>query len=132
MAKRIKLMAEYRAFPLWWNDEGKVKRNIQPHELTLSLETVSLLQKWQQRYESQMNWANPGESNFFAPTEVDIFEDEGVKLWLLLRQQLSPMYEVVYFSEKLQKTMTTPPELIRYSSKFRYDEKADVIIPLAA
>lgn len=127
MAKQIKLMAEYCAFPLWWDDEGKAKINIQPHELSLSLETVLLLQKWQQMYESQMNWANPKESKFFTPTEIDAFEEEGVKLWLLLRQQLSPRYKFVYFSEKLQKTITTPPELVRYNSKFKYDEKTGVV-----
>jgi len=132
MAKQIKLMAEYRAFPLWWNDDGKVKRNIQPHELALSLEMVSLLQKWQQIYESQMNWANPKESRFFTPPEVEAFEEEGVKLWLLLRQQLSPMYEVVYFSEKLQQTIIMPPESARYKGKFKSDEKAEAVKRLAA
>ncbi|MBR8826649.1 MAG: hypothetical protein DSM107014_01870 [Gomphosphaeria aponina SAG 52.96 = DSM 107014] len=44
MARKIKLMADYRCYPLWWEDTDKVG-NIEPKTLSLKEETITRLEK---------------------------------------------------------------------------------------
>ena len=110
MTKRIKLMAEYSAFPLWIV-EPTSPGPIDPKKLPLQQETLAQLTAWSEKYQSQLNLEDPANSNFLQGRELLEFEEEGVRLWLRLREELSPEYEVEYFSESLDKILKDPNEL---------------------
>jgi hypothetical protein len=40
------------------------------------------------------------------------YEQQGISLWLQLQKELSPDYEVLYFSQKLRKVISHPSELM--------------------
>jgi hypothetical protein len=40
------------------------------------------------------------------------YEQQGISLWLQLHKELSPDYEVLYFSQKLRKVISHPSELM--------------------
>jgi len=43
---------------------------------------------------------------------VSTYEQQGISLWLQLQKELSPDYEVLYFSQKLRKVISHPSELM--------------------
>ncbi|MBH8552854.1 hypothetical protein I8751_10835 [Nostocaceae cyanobacterium CENA357] len=110
MAVKIKLMADYECDPLWWEDAGKVG-NIDPARLPLSQETISRLRKWASAYNATLNWQDPGNSPDLSEEAEAAFEEEGISLWKQLQTELTPNYQVVYFSELLGKVLTHPSEL---------------------
>jgi len=55
--------------------------------------------------------ADPLSSNFFTESELAAFDREGVELWLQLREELSPEYELWYFSQQLHHPVKHPKEL---------------------
>jgi hypothetical protein len=103
-------MAEYSAYPLW-SLEPTSPGPIDPAKLPLQQETLSRLLSWSEKYQAQLNLADPASSNFLQGEERLAFEEEGIRLWLQLRKELSPMYEVEYFSESLGKLLKDPSEL---------------------
>lgn len=105
MGKKIKLMADYQCWPLWDMDEPD---NIDPRELPLSDKTIEGLLKWEQSFDAILNWDDPVASGFKSEEAAVAFEQEGIRLWLQLRQELAPDYEVHYFSDKLHKLLTDP------------------------
>ena len=111
MAIKIKLMADYGCDPLWWADADKVG-NINPEKLPLCQETIRRLYKWAEVYNATLNWSDPTDSTGLSSPEADrAFEEEGINLWKQLQKELMPNYEVVYFSERLRKVVTSPSEL---------------------
>ncbi|MGK7875873.1 MAG: hypothetical protein AB4426_22015 [Xenococcaceae cyanobacterium] len=110
MAHKIKLMADYRCHPLWWEDPDKVG-NIDPNTLPLSQETLSRLEKWADAYDATLNWDDPTSSGFSSHEESEAFEQEGINLWRQLRKELAPEYEVFYFSDRLNQHFSHPSEL---------------------
>lgn len=110
MTKRIKLMAEYDSDPLWWEGPEQVGP-IEPATLPLSVETISRLLRWQEDYNARINWDDPASSRKFSPDELEVFEREGIEIWTRLREDLSPNYEVVYFSERLRRVVDRPEQL---------------------
>jgi len=111
MAIKIKLMADYACDPLWWSGDGRVG-NIDPGTLPLSQETISRLEKWADANDATLNRDDPANSPGFPSKEAeDSFEAEGISLWKQLRQELSPHYEVFYFSDRLSQLLTHPSEL---------------------
>jgi hypothetical protein len=107
MAQKIRLMAEYGPNALWWEDSEKVGP-IDPSTLPLSQGTFIQLESWSQKYDSRLNRSDPASSRDFTPEELSEFEKEGINLWRKLQEELSPDYEVVYFSERLHKLLTDP------------------------
>jgi len=100
--RRVKLMADYRAFPLWavpddapgpaddlWCGE------LAPDALPLSASLVADLRGWADRHDRLLA---PG---FAWPSEhaKAAFADEGRRLLARVRNELGPAYDVVYFDE---------------------------------
>jgi hypothetical protein len=111
MPETIKLMPDYGCYPLWWKVPGKVG-NIDPATLPLSQETIKRLDAWANVYDATLNMADPANSVGFSSRETkEDFEQEGVSLWLQLREELAPDYEVVYFDKHRSKLLTHKSEL---------------------
>ncbi|GCL37511.1 MULTISPECIES: hypothetical protein [Sphaerospermopsis] len=110
MAEKIKLMADYGCYPLWWVSSDKVG-DIDPETMLLSEETISRLAKWADIYDAKLNWEDPGSSGFSDVKAAAAFEQEGISLWKQLQKELAPNYEVLYFSEQLRRVVTDINEL---------------------
>jgi hypothetical protein len=116
MAKKIRLMPDYGCDPLWW-EEGDEVGDIDPETLPLGKDTIERLHKWAKVYDATLNWDDPTDSAGFETEKAEAaFEEEGISLWKQLQQELSPNYEVIYFSEKLHKLINHPSELSNYRS----------------
>lgn len=100
MMQKIKLMADYQCFPLWWQETDKVG-DIDPATLPLSQETIERLKKWAAIYDRTLNLEDPILSGFASEEETQMFDLEGISLWHQLRKELAPDYEVSYFSDRL-------------------------------
>ncbi len=112
MTKHITLMADYGGKMLWRRDPETVGP-IDPERLALTSETVARLRQWAEVYDASLNWDDPASTPPWNAEKLDEFENEGVSLWLRLRQELSPEYEVKYFSERLRVELLDPSELKR-------------------
>ncbi|MFM2061582.1 MAG: hypothetical protein RLZZ507_1252 [Cyanobacteriota bacterium] len=110
MTIKIKLMADYGCYPLWWASFDKAG-DIDPETMPLSEEIISRLEKWADIYDAKLNWEDPSSSGFFTLEAEAAFEQEGISLWKQLQTELAPNYEVVYFSEQLRKVVTDINEL---------------------
>ncbi|MEA5531122.1 hypothetical protein VB638_16375 [Dolichospermum sp. UHCC 0684] len=110
MAEKIKLMADYGCYPLWWASSGKAG-DIDPETMPLSEGTISRLEKWADIYDAKLNWEDPNSSGFPTLEAKAAFEQEGISLWKQLQQELAPNYEVIYFSEQLNQVVTNTNEL---------------------
>ena len=108
MTQKIELMADYGCYPLWWkNGDG----DIDPTALPLKPETVHRLEKWADIYDGILNRDDPAASDFESEAALIAFDGEGIALWHQLREELSPNYEVGYFSERLRQHLNHPREL---------------------
>ena len=110
MKKQIELMADYGCFPLWWAD-GKNAGDIDPTKLPLSQKTIDRLEKWADIYDDKLNWDDPMSSSFLTLADQEDFEREGMSLWYQLRKELTPEYEVFYYSQRLGKHLSDPIQL---------------------
>ncbi|MCC5599305.1 hypothetical protein LC653_21570 [Nostoc sp. CHAB 5784] len=107
--EKIKLMADYGCYPLWW--VSPEIGNINPETLPLIQETIKRLDKWEEIYNATLNWQDPTNSPDLSAEVEAAFEEEGISLWKQLQTELAPNYQVVYFSELLGKVLTHPSEL---------------------
>lgn len=101
--KTIKLMPEYHSWPLWaddWEPDNIEPYNIDPSTLPLTAQLVERLDVWADIFTSKLNQEDPAESGFSSDEEFRPFEEEGLRLWLELRAQLHPAYQVKYHSLK--------------------------------
>lgn len=105
MKKKIKLMAEYQSYPLWQIEDHNTD-NIAPASLPLSEETILRLECWADTYDSTLNFKDPISSGFSNEQQKQKFEQEGINLWRRLQEELSPDYEVVYYSDALGKLLS--------------------------
>ncbi|MBM0740970.1 hypothetical protein JOY44_04945 [Phormidium sp. CLA17] len=96
MVKRIKLMADYTCYPIWGIDEIA---NISPENLPLTVETIRRLDAWAKLFDGSLNWDDPGGKSLWSEQDAQFFGQEGVSLWHQLCRELSPDYEVYYFSD---------------------------------
>jgi hypothetical protein len=103
-------MADFSAHPLWDQEPSSVGP-IDPASLPLKPETILMLQKWSDKYNNQLNIRDFKNSNWFTPEERLEFDNEGVGLWLRVREELYPEYKVEYFSEVMQRHLKDPGEL---------------------
>ncbi|PSF35676.1 hypothetical protein C7H19_15675 [Aphanothece hegewaldii CCALA 016] len=108
MLKKIKLMPDYQCFPLWDMEEPD---NIDPKDLPLKKALIDDLYKWAESFDAVLNWTDPTLSGFKNEQDAEAFETEGIRLWLLLREQLKPNYAVYYKSYKLHKLISDPSQL---------------------
>lgn len=110
MPKKIKLMLDYGCSPLWWYESEKVG-NIDLSKLPLSQETIKQLEDLAQENDQSLNWADPANTEEASTAEIEYFERKLIYLWQQLQKELSPTYQVVYFSEKLRRVVNEPREL---------------------
>ena len=102
MLQRIKLMPDYSCYPLWDRDDGG---DIEPWELPLSETTIERLLNWQKIYDGIIDWDDPASAGFASSQEEIAFEREGISLWKQLQKELGDEYEIVYFSQLLQRVI---------------------------
>ncbi|MEZ2301447.1 MAG: hypothetical protein ACBR15_11550 [Microcoleus sp.] len=102
MLQRIKLMPDYSCYPLWDRDDGG---DIEPWELPLSEATIERLLNWQKIYDGIIDWDDPASAGFASAQEEIAFEREGISLWKQLQKELGDEYEIVYFSQLLQRVI---------------------------
>jgi hypothetical protein len=110
--QRIKLMTDYGAFPLWGMDRENVG-SINPGALPLSDDTIADLMRWQAKWDAVYNAEDPAESGFVSKQEAAAFEQEGIRLWMQVRHELEPNYDVAYHSIYHHRTLDHPDELTR-------------------
>lgn len=97
MDMTLKLMADYRCFPLWEVlDDGT--RNVNPNDLALSGDLNAALHNWAAAYDRTLNQDYPPDSGFATPKDEATFEEEGRRLWKELQSQLGLKYRVTYYS----------------------------------
>lgn len=112
-------MADYYSSGVWWrNGPDEESGCFDAKRLPLSHVTLEGLQKWQEAYDSQLNSQNFEESQFFSEQELKIFDQQGIALWKQVRQELSPEYEIWYFSQYWQQTFTDPSQVPRENGLF--------------
>lgn len=107
MPQQIKLMADYHCWPLWWagdHDPG----NIDPATLPLAPDTIGRLEAWSDTFDANLNLDDPASSGFASETAAVAFEQEGLELWRQLQQELTPQYEVTYYSLRQRRLLTSP------------------------
>lgn len=92
--QRLKLMADYQCFPLWWLG-GRPIGMIEPDVLPLSEELKRRLSGWAAVYDRLM------QTDYRWPTAAAqaAFVREGRVLLAALRDALGPGYEVWYFND---------------------------------
>jgi hypothetical protein len=103
-------MPDYHCFPLWWSEPGRVG-NLDPSTLPLSSATLAALDRWAQAFDSRLNLADPGHGRELSAEEEAAFEREGVRLWMTLREELAPEYDVSYGSIQWGRVFTEPEQL---------------------
>ena len=103
-------MADYQCYPLWWAGPEE-PGNVNPAELPLSPETVVALDGWSETFDSWMDLKDPTSNREPTQEEFDAFETEGVRLWLRIREELAPDYDVSYRSAKFSRVFNHPEEL---------------------
>jgi hypothetical protein len=94
--RRIKLMADYFSFALW--DEDAVL-NFNPDELPLSDRLLVRLHSWEDSFDKTYNASDPSNSGFSSAVEARAFDDEGMKLFASLIDELGDSFSVRYFSQ---------------------------------
>lgn len=111
MRKIIKLMAEYSAFPIWYESPGRnAGQPINPKDLPISEGLENRINQWMEWYDSTLNLDDPATSGFeTAKNEAD-FEREGVDIWITLSRELEEHYTVWYFSELRGELLTELPK----------------------
>jgi hypothetical protein len=92
---KIKLMADYGCFPLWYNESDKCG-DINPESLPLTQSTINRLHKWSDLYNTFLDWSDPGNSPEVPDDVWEAFKQEGKELWKLLQLELGLDYKVSY------------------------------------
>lgn len=97
MTQRIKLMADYQCWPLWWaGDDGRAG-NINPAELPLSADLCHRLEKWAATFDGWLDLNDPTGGKQPTPQEQAAFNAEGEAIWAELKRALAPHFDVLYF-----------------------------------
>jgi hypothetical protein len=110
MPRQIKLMADYQSYPLWWvagDDTG----NIDPSKLPISPRILERLDEWARLYDETLNSSDPLSSGFINNQDEMAFEQEGIDLWRHIQAELSPEYEVFFYSRRRRKLIRNDEDL---------------------
>lgn len=76
---RIKVMADYHCWPLWWDEPGRVG-NIAPEALGLGDRLSAELLAWASIYDETLDPDDPIRSGFASPRQEELFHEEGERL----------------------------------------------------
>ena len=94
MARELKLMADYAAWPLWDADG-----NVDAATLPLSTALQERLDDWAEAFDGTVNPDDPRHARFATPEARAAFNEQGLALWHELQHELGAEYVVSYFSE---------------------------------
>lgn len=107
---KIRILADYGCNPLWWNESHNIY-NIKIEELPLSNSTKEALHQWALLFDSYLDWDDPSNTPDLSIEEIKRFESEGLRLWLLLINELGSNYQIRYDSNYLHQIYEHPNEL---------------------
>lgn len=93
--KKIKLMADYECYPLWFDSDDEVG-NIDPNTLPISDSLKNELNKWSDDYDKTLNLDDPLHSGFKTINDEITFKEKGKILQKKLQAELNNNYEVTY------------------------------------
>ena len=98
--RRVKLMADYGAFPLWGIEarpgDYEWSGMLSPEQLPLSAELVKQLEQWATSHDETLGPT----FEWLSEAARKAFVDEGWRLLRLVQAELGPAgYEVVYYNE---------------------------------
>lgn len=101
-------MTDYDCSPLWDMDEGL---QIDIDDLPLTHSTKERLLKWSDIYDEILNMDDPASSGFASKEDEEAFEEEGIKLWQKLKEEIGKNCQVFYFSYKYVKLFSELSEI---------------------
>src|SRR5438270_9257915 len=98
---KLKLMADYCCWPLWYNGPDNTRIGpVDPETLPLSKALKERLLKWSETFDKQLDLMNPRDvlsAPEWTTEEALWFDNEGRELWIQLRGELGTAYQVSYF-----------------------------------
>lgn len=106
MGERLRLMADYRSWPLW-RDDGD---NVDPATLPISEALQARLTAWAARFDETLDDADPLMSGFFDDAAEQAFDADGHHLWAALRRELGEAWNVAYFTPREKRLLEAPTE----------------------
>jgi hypothetical protein len=92
VVRHIKLMADYRCYPLW-PGEGEPTGDIDPDTLPLSVELKRDLLNWAKCLDDALNWDDPAHTVWPEGFWTE-FNAQGIRLAQRLRTELGPDWVV--------------------------------------
>jgi len=97
--KTLKIKAEYGCSPIWIKEEGGIFENIliDDEGLSLPVEIMEVLKKWQDEYENTYDENYPPDSAFSSLDAEKLFNQNGVKIWNDLIEYFNGKFKVIYF-----------------------------------
>ena len=84
----VKVMAEYRCWPLWWDEGDEGIGNVDPRTLPLSPALVARLDAWAERLDSILDGDYPPDSRFAREPSQKAFVQEGPALTAEVQREL--------------------------------------------
>jgi hypothetical protein len=103
-------MADYDCHPLWHGGGDEVG-NIDPQTLPISSALVDALRDWSAAYDARLDRKDGSVS--VTPKAEEEFEKRGIELARRLREELGTGWKVMYFSDRLGRTLHPDEELGR-------------------
>jgi hypothetical protein len=108
--KVIKIMPEYRCYPVWMlSDEGFYEVT-SPNHLPISNMLKELLDGWQKKYEETFDEYYPPWGGFKTPAEESAFNDQGTLIFNMMTEEIGSDFDVKYFLDGI--VYNSPGELI--------------------
>jgi hypothetical protein len=101
--RTIKLMPDYRCFPLWNVSPGDYV-NISPESLPISNRLQDDLTGWANEYDLTLDLSNPADAGFDTQESADNFVQIGHNLVERLRAELGLNYKVTYIIKAYPKS----------------------------
>src|SRR5438309_259678 len=93
--RHIRLMADYRCFPLWYSGGDRVGE-LAPEDVPLSPDTRQGLERWADWFDSTLNFDDPAASPLWSAADREAFDQEGFRLWRSVRTELGESWRVDY------------------------------------
>jgi hypothetical protein len=89
MVLRIKVMHDYRCYPLWvLRDDEDLPADESPSDLGVSTSLAGRFEAWRLWGESRLNFADPHDSRVVSRQEDEAFDEEGRRLTRRLAAEL--------------------------------------------
>jgi hypothetical protein len=105
--RTIILIGAWDATLFWWDWNSGSQGAIDEAMLPISAESRRQLDEWYRMYSEIYH-----EDHTIPNQEMEerLLDEKGFELWKRLRNELSGVYEVLFFSQRLGKPFTTPEE----------------------